>query len=475
MLRLTRKLLQGIANVLTRYVHSIEKFLAREDLPAQHPLSGYSDEHPPAHWLAKVRQGAPQLLDHHAGGETETVVHSPETKRAAGFHPPVSSDANEKPPVHWIKRIQYDVLHLLDAQPDDKKNTPAHSASEVQLKPQPPIDQTGTAIDANQETIPVTQARASTTRPQIDREWSDNRLSGQAFEKTSPDSLDNTEGRGHRTEIQRDEMLLDALTGSTKERNKTTANPPHLSEKKTARNNTAWEQTDPVQPVKPSIKRSETESVALSRTLRRTLQLSTPIPGISAQDKKNRQPISPAHEPFAATHRVQITPHPHETRATPQRFPDSAAEPRGAVDTTARISQGFNETTVLNADKTPRFPYACQPQQNVNRQSAVRRSSNTADPAATAIAAGLNQKQYTAPAFTGDESFESDFPHWPSLPGEQERRLHGDRWPELPALPEESMPKPDKTVQPIHLAQLQAAIRRQHHNELEHRGLSWNG
>lgn len=57
------KILKAIARILFSYAYSIEKAVSRESKPEEQPDKSSSNDAPPAHWLAKVRQGAPHLLE----------------------------------------------------------------------------------------------------------------------------------------------------------------------------------------------------------------------------------------------------------------------------------------------------------------------------------------------------------------------------------------------------------------------------
>ncbi|MBX3628403.1 MAG: hypothetical protein KF908_00570 [Nitrosomonas sp.] len=478
MLRLTRKLLQGIAKILTRYVSSIEKFLAREDLSAKHALSDYSDEHPPAHWLEKVRRGAPQLLDNRSSGETRTAAYSSETKNASGFNPLASSDTNEKPPAHWIKRIQHSAPHLFEEQPVHRKNASNQFATHDGEQPQ--LSDRNEA-DFSKADIPVKQSYTARTKLETDRELLRSELSGQTSENTWSGSFDVPEVNSYNTVKQHNKTPLEALAGRTRRYGRKAENqlnndaPSKIPGKRTTIHQTESERTNPI---RPSIKRSKTESeISSSARQFRTLRLNATIPDTSTQNKKYQRQHSTPHAQFTITHRAQIiAQYPHGKRKTPQQFPNTTIEPHSSVNKDAVIQCGSNETSMpIPPDKATHFSLSYQPaeQLNINRQNAIRHSQNTTDTVATDIASGLNQKQYTVSMFKANKPFEPDLPRWPSLPGEKERRLYDDWWPELP---EEKMPESDKTIRPvIHFAQLQEAIRRQHRSELEQRGVFWNG
>lgn len=61
--KLAHKILKSVAQILIKYAHSIEKYLTKENLTDRHIVSEVSNDLPPAHWLEKVRQGAPHLLN----------------------------------------------------------------------------------------------------------------------------------------------------------------------------------------------------------------------------------------------------------------------------------------------------------------------------------------------------------------------------------------------------------------------------
>ncbi len=61
--KLAHKILKSVAQILIKYANSIEKYLTKENLPDKHVVSEVSNDLPPVHWLEKVRQGAPHLLN----------------------------------------------------------------------------------------------------------------------------------------------------------------------------------------------------------------------------------------------------------------------------------------------------------------------------------------------------------------------------------------------------------------------------
>lgn len=61
--RLSRRILRVLARNLTDIADAIETLLTTDEVIDKDQNATYSSSEPPAHWLAKVRKGAPQLLD----------------------------------------------------------------------------------------------------------------------------------------------------------------------------------------------------------------------------------------------------------------------------------------------------------------------------------------------------------------------------------------------------------------------------
>lgn len=76
--KLAHRFLNGVAQTLVRYANSIESYLAKERIYIKDPVVEHSIDVPPAHWLEKVRQGAPHLLDQISDGK-ETISPPHET------------------------------------------------------------------------------------------------------------------------------------------------------------------------------------------------------------------------------------------------------------------------------------------------------------------------------------------------------------------------------------------------------------
>src|SRR5690606_29991961 len=108
--------------------------------------------------------------------------------------------------------------------------------------------------------------------------------------------------------------------------------------------------------------------------------------------------FSSSHEQFTVTRRMQIKRDPYENSKTPQQVPNITADSHGFANKHAPSQHDFNETAVLNPDKTTHFSFSHKPgeQLNVNRQSTVKRSPETADSAAINVSSGSNHKRYIA-------------------------------------------------------------------------------
>lgn len=227
MLKLTRKLLQGIANALTRYASLIEKRLAQENLSVNRSISDYSDERPPAHWLAKVRQGAPHLLDNHSGDDTQTVSFSSETKNTPLFNSPASNNLSEKPPAQWIEKVRRGAPHLLDEQPVYEKNTSKHFTAHEQVLSQKPGGQEAiNEGNSDHEEITAKQSDDSETKPEEDF-----RLSGHSPESTWHSPFDNTEINNRNLETQYNKRRLSDSSDQTIEHNYGKAEKPFSNNK----------------------------------------------------------------------------------------------------------------------------------------------------------------------------------------------------------------------------------------------------
>jgi hypothetical protein len=481
-LKLTRKLLQGIARALARYASSIERLLIQDDSSANRSISDYSDERPPAHWLAKVRQGAPHLLDNRSGDNAQTVAYSSEEKNTLVFNPVASGDMGEKPPFHWMERVGRGIPLSLDEQTIYKKSILKHFATHDRKLPQPPGGHLIGEDNSAYEEITVKQSCTTEARPETDMELSKDKLSSRTSENTWPGSF-NDSGSGindHSTEVRGDKTRQKYPAGRTKENDYSEAEKPfyddaYLSfpEKKTAINKTELTQK---KQTRPSAKYSKPNSAASSSDRQfDTLRLNTTIPDASAQNTKYQQRYSTAHEQFTITNQTRIKQNLQDKRNASHHYQKIIADLHDFVNKHTITQFGFNETAASNSEKTLHDSLSHKPREqlNYNRQSVAMRSLKADDTTATDISSESNQQRYTTSIHKIVEPFESDLPRWPNLPGEKERRLRNDLW---PALPEEEISESDKAIQSmINFAQLQEVLRRKYQNELEQRGMSWNG
>lgn len=98
--KLTDRLLYGIAQTLVRYANAIEAYLAKKNLQnPDEPLSR-TDQGPPAHWLEKVRKGAPHLLNdinrRNDASQPSFELRSPESRSVASHFYAQESNASQQ-------------------------------------------------------------------------------------------------------------------------------------------------------------------------------------------------------------------------------------------------------------------------------------------------------------------------------------------------------------------------------------------
>lgn len=480
MLKLARKLLQGIARALARYANSIERLLDQEDSSAKRSISDYSDERPPAHWLAKVRQGAPHLLDNRFGDDAQTGAYSSETKNTPVTSPMVSSDMSEKPPLHWVESVRRGALHLLDEQFFDKKNISKYFAAHDRKLPQSPGDHFINEDNSDYKETTAKQTCTIKTKPESDLELSDGKLFDRTSENTWSGSLNDFGVNDHNAETQRDKTRKRHSLGQIKEYGYRKAGKPFngdafisVPEKKATTNKTELKKTSQT---RPSARYAKPNSAILSGDRQsESLRLNVTSPNASTQSKKYQQQYNTSHEQITIANRIRIKQDLHDKRKTSHQHPEIIADPHDFANKHTITTFGFNETAASDSDKTihASLSHKSREQLNFNRQSVVRRSLKTDGTTATDISSESNQRRYTTSISKTAKPIEPDLPRWPGLPGEKERRLRDDPWPELPR---EKISESDKAIQPmVNFAQLQEALKRNHQNELEQRGISWNG
>lgn len=478
MLKLTRKLLQGIASALVRYASSIEKLLAQDNSTVGRSLNDYSDERPPAHWLAKVRQGTPHLLENRFN-DTQSVSYSSGATSESGLASPLSDATNEEPPAHWMEKVRRGAPYLLNGQPVAKKRIPEQSVTldrESLLQPNHQTASESVSIQAGSILKPT---HTSETRYESYLESSLIKKSGPVLENTRTDPYDSFRMNSHKTEIQLDESRQKISTDlPLKQSHRKVAKPftdnaiLTSSEKKTVPFEAEIRQPYLTRPL---AKNSEIKSKVPSGKPRlRMQQLNITIPNAATHDENYQQQTRTRHKQFSLDSRTRIERDRREKSSVTQRFSDHIAE-SDSVNKSALNQRDFNETVAAHSKKTTHFIFShkLEEQPNHNRQRIDRHLPKTGGTVITDIPFGSNQQQYIIPIANTVEPFESDIPRWPSLPGEREKRLSDDPWPELP---EENLSVSDKMFQSaMNFAQLQNTLARNRRSELEQRGKSWNG
>lgn len=461
MLKLTRKLLQGIASALVRYANSIEKLLAQDNSSVGRSLNDYSDERPPAHWLAKVRQGAPHLLENRFN-DTQSVSYSSGATSEFGLVSPLSNATNEKPPAHWIEKVRRGAPYLLNGQPVPKKRIPEQSVTlDRESLLQQPNHQTVSESDSIRAGSILKPTHTSETRYESYLESSLIKKSGPVLENTRTDPYDSFRMSSHETEIQLDKSRQKISTDLPLKQSHRKVEKPftdnaifNSSEKKTAPFEAEIRQPDLTRPL---AKNSEIKSKVPSGKPRlRMQQLNITIPNATTHDENYQQQTRTRHKQFSLDSRTRIERDHREKNSVTQRFSDYIAE-SDSVNKSALNQRDFNETVASHPKKTTHFIFShkLEEQPNHNRQRIDRHLPKTGGTVIT------------------DIPFESDIPRWPSLPGEREKRLSDDPWTELP---EENFSVSNKMFQSaMNFAQLQNTLARNRQSELEQRGKSWNG
>ena len=486
MLKLTRKLLLGIANTLHRYASSIEKHLARDNSSTNHSVSDYSDERPPAHWLAKVRQGAPQLLENHSEDDTQIATYSFEAKNTSSFNSPASNDSSEKPPAHWIEKVRRGAPHLLDEQPVYEENSSKHITAHEQALPQLPsshkaIHEGNSVYDE----VTVKQSSVAKTKPDTNLRLSNDKLPDRSSENTSFGSFDNPETNHLSTEIQHNPTQLKSSPSQAEQYGFRKMEKPFsdnklssIPEKEITKNKTGKTGFKQTNQSKSPGKYANTKPEVSSRNQQLSVaQLDAATTDTLTENKKYPRQSSAPHEQFTTTNQMRIKHNSHEKNKAARQLPNITIKPRNSAGINAFKQHGFNETTAPDSDHraSSSLPHKhkASKQLRLSQQFIDRHLSQATDNAVENISFESSQKKHPVSIPKAAEPFKSGLTHWPNLPDEKERRLPDDRWPELP---EEKTPESDKIFQPVkNFAQLQKAIKRNHQSELEQRGIFWNG
>ncbi|SEN41095.1 hypothetical protein [Nitrosomonas marina] len=477
MLRLTRKLLQGIARTLARYANSIEKLLAQYDSPASRSSIDYSDERPPAHWLAKVRQGAPHLLDNRCD-DTQTVSYSSETFNESGPSSPVASSAGEKPPAHWVEKVRRGAPYLLDEQFVYKKHNLEQSAANDRESLQSSRNQTAGYIDSDSTGNNEKKLHTSETRYKSSLKLLYRKKPGLSSEINLPDSYNSFRMDDHKKEMQHDKSHLKDTTGLTQRHSSRKAKKPFAgagslisSEKKTTAPAPEFGQPDPTG---SPAQYSEIQSANLSSNRQHRVQRpNVTVPDITAHINNYRSQSRSQDDRLILKNRVRIGRDSRDQYRITPHFPDKITK-SGAVSKNTPSQRKLNKTAASHPDKTAHFFFSYKPEEHLNRNRARinRHLPETTGTVSADNLFGTNQKQYLTRITRTIEPFESGLSHWPNLPGERKKQILDDQWPELP---EENLSTAETMIQStINFAQLQHAITRDRQSEIEQRGISWS-
>ena len=131
-----RKLLLGVAKALTYSANALENLLVKDNSLHADIVLTHSNDGPPAHWLEKVRQGAPHLLN--TAQESDEQDNLPNQPLTTNTYPVESflaepgplyanvdlKGSNDLPPAHWLAKVRQGAPGLLNpAQEPDGQDT----------------------------------------------------------------------------------------------------------------------------------------------------------------------------------------------------------------------------------------------------------------------------------------------------------------------------------------------------------------
>lgn len=134
--KLIYSFLMGVAQSLVKYANVIESHLPEDYKFESDSADKNSIETPPAHWLEKVRLGAPHILEQNTYGNGQHLF-SAQTENETGVNASIAT-----PSSHWLKKIKQKVTHLLtpytssnesdncSSEPVEAKQTPKVSYSQ---------------------------------------------------------------------------------------------------------------------------------------------------------------------------------------------------------------------------------------------------------------------------------------------------------------------------------------------------------
>lgn len=478
MLRLTRKLLQGIARTLARYARLIEKLLAQDDSPANRYSIDYSDERPPAHWLARVRQGAPHLLDKRYD-DTQTVSYSSETLSESGPSAPVASNEGEEPPAHWVEKVRRGAPYLLDDQPVYKKHDLEQSAADDRESPQSSWDQTARDIDPDSSGNNEKKLHTSETSYKSSLKLSYQKKPGFSSQIIRPGPYNSFGMDAHKKVLQHDKPRLQDTPGLTQRNSSRKAKKPYIgavslisSEKKATASETEFRQPDPTG---SPAQNSEIKSKNLSSNRRLRIQRpNVTVPDATTHNNNYRPQSRSQDDRFTLNNRVRTERDSRDKNLATHQFPGKITK-SGSINKNTLSQRELNETAASHPDKTAHFFFSYKPEErmNRNRERIDHHLPETTGTVSADNLFGTNQKQYITQATRTIEPFGSGVSHWPNLPGERQKQISDGQWPELP---EENLPTAKTMIQStINFAQLQHTIARDRQSEIEQRGISWSG
>lgn len=438
--KLARKLLMRVAEKLGRYAQSLEKYLAEENLPERDRASVNSNDEPPAHWLAKIRQGAPHLLDQTTSpndpttfhfetgdqssqplsshyrkqidrsGEQETLLNpSFSSTQSPGFsnhsEQKLSGRANSKNLFEPVKKL---IDRLLPITADSSKRSEMDSKDLLQK-----ID-TGQNDSSNSTENTILKNKTSPFRKMQLNEFGQKKSSSQ-FQK-----IDTSSSNKSKPKLQSTSVTYHLPDANKSKFNKKASQQPEYTPKKTPRKN---QHTIYLHPA-PKIKNETNHEKRNNRAKNSRNELNTPASSIKERINK--------------------------------------------------ISRADQKRTIKPKTKeTSNFLLSDPAQTNIGNQHNVENNQTTIqsvffNPAPEAI----KQKQKLFESYNTSQ-FNSDFSPWPDLPDEVKLKTNQDLWPQLP---QEERHKPIEPDHHLHkFWQLQEEMKRQSLSEQEQRGKLWSG
>ncbi len=439
--KLARKILKSVAQILAKYASSIEKYLTKENLPDRHIVSEVSNDLPPAHWLEKVRQGAPHLLNQtshenelgtssYQDDDQDTHVNSDNHSHSSNHHKQEIPANSPSVPMPKQKANKNSFRQLFVH--NNSKNL-LETVKKHFYKPIPDTVQTSTNTENSSE---ITDQRPAKRKKRIFfKKNSDHGISQHTLSSITKPPLNGFNQKKPLTPTQK----MDEVTSISKNSKSNNASDPSPS---------------------PIIKQA--------RQKEKTHHQPETLSEQTRPKNQTRVHLYPNLQ--RQTRTVKEIQHNHVINRKTERNHHLFSSEKQKIEI-PKIQQQQN--TVVNRNRPNMANLSSNPRNAHKSQIAHKiQTTETTSAQSLGFTAETFSHQQTKIISVKADKFQPCSTRWPCMPDETSSDTNPDRWPELPK--EEWLKTKETVHQPIKPWQLQEETKRKHLSEQEQRGILWN-